>query len=35
MRLVADITAPDIAQKTLDHIEAQPPALQTATVIHA
>ncbi len=25
MRVIADITDPDIIQKILDHIEAQPP----------
>ena len=35
MRVIADITDPDIIQKILDHIEAQPPPLKTATVIHS
>ncbi len=30
MRVIADITDPDIIQKILDHIEAQPPPLNTA-----
>jgi hypothetical protein len=35
MRVVADITDPNIIQRILDHIQDQPPPLQTATVIHA
>jgi hypothetical protein len=35
MRVITDITDPDIIQKILDHIEAQPPPLKTATVIHS
>ena len=27
MRVIADITDPDVVQKILDHIEAQPPRL--------
>lgn len=30
MRIIANITDPDIIQKILDHIEAQPPPLKTA-----
>ena len=30
MRVIADITDPDIIQRILDHIEAQPPPLKTA-----
>jgi hypothetical protein len=30
MRVIADITDPDIIQKILDHIAAQPPPLKTA-----
>jgi hypothetical protein len=29
MRVIADITDPDIIQKILDHIAAQPPLLKT------
>jgi hypothetical protein len=35
MQIITDITEPDIIQKILDHIEAQPPPLKTATVIHS
>jgi len=35
MRVIADVTDPDIIQKILDHIEAQPPPLQTATATHS
>jgi hypothetical protein len=35
MRVIADITDPDIIQKILDHIEAQPPPLNPATVIQS
>jgi len=35
MSVIADITDPDIIQKILDHIEAQPPPFKTATVIHS
>ncbi len=31
MRVIADITDPDIIQKILDHIEAQPPPFKSAT----
>ena len=31
MRVIADITDPDIIQKILDHIEAQPPPIKTTT----
>ena len=30
MRVIADITDPDIIRKILDHIEAQPPPIKTA-----
>jgi|TARA_B110000438_G_scaffold33774_1_gene33376 hypothetical protein len=33
MRVIADITDPDIIQKNLDHIEAQPPPSDFATAI--
>jgi hypothetical protein len=29
MRVIADITDPDIIRKILDHIEAQPPPIKT------
>jgi hypothetical protein len=35
MRVIADITHPDIIQKILDHIEAQPPPNQPATAIQS
>ncbi len=35
MRVIADITNPDVVQKILDHVEAQPPPLKTAAVIHS
>jgi hypothetical protein len=35
MRVIADITDPDIIQKILDHIEAQPPPLNPATAIQS
>jgi len=35
MRVIADITDPEIIRKILVHIEAQPPPLQTATAIHS
>ena len=35
MRVIADITDPDIIQKILDHIDAQPPTLKIAIVIHS
>ncbi len=35
MRVIADITNPDIIQKILDHIEAQPPPLSPATAIQS
>jgi len=35
MRVIADIIDPDIIQKILDHIEAQPPPLKPATAIHS
>jgi hypothetical protein len=31
MRVIADITDPDVIQKILDHIAAQPPPIKTAT----
>ncbi len=31
MRVIADITDPEVVQKILDHIEAQPPPTQPAT----
>lgn len=30
MRVIADITDPDVIQSILDHIEAQPPPLKSA-----
>ena len=35
MRVIADITNPDIIQKILDHIEAQPPPDKSATAIQS
>ena len=35
MRIIADITDPDIIQKILDHIEPQPPPLNPATAIQS
>jgi hypothetical protein len=35
MRIIADITDPDIIQKILDHIEAQPPPFKPATAIQS
>jgi hypothetical protein len=35
LRVIADITDPDIIQKILDHIEAQPPPLNPATAIQS
>jgi len=35
MRAIADIIDPDIIQKILDHIEAQPPPLNPATAIQS
>jgi hypothetical protein len=35
MRVIADITDPDLIQKILDHIAAQPPPLESATVIQS
>ena len=35
MRVIADITDPDIIQKILDHIEAQPPPLNPETAIQS
>ena len=35
MRVIADITDPDIIQKILDHIEAQPPPVESATAIQS
>jgi hypothetical protein len=35
MRVIADITDPDIIQKILDHIEAQPPPIKPATAIQS
>jgi len=31
MRVIADITDPDLIQKILDHIAAQPPPIKRAT----
>ena len=31
MRVITDITDPDLIQKILDHIAAQPPPIKTAT----
>ena len=33
MRVIADITDPDVIQKVLDHIEAQPPPIKPAPAI--
>jgi len=33
LRVVSDITDPDVIQKILDHIEAQPPPLNPAIAI--
>jgi hypothetical protein len=35
MRVIADITDPDIIQKMLDHIEAQPPPIKPTTAIQS
>ena len=35
MRVIADITDPDIIQKILDHIEAQPPPIKPAITIQS
>ena len=35
MRIIADITDPDIIQKILDHIEAQPPPSNFATAVQS
>jgi len=35
MRVISDIIDPDIIQKILDHIEAQPPPLNPATAIQS
>ena len=35
MRVIADITDPDVIQKILDHIEAQPPPLKPAIAIQS
>ena len=35
MRVIADITDPDIIEKILDHIEAQPPPIKPATAIQS
>jgi hypothetical protein len=35
MQVIADITDPDIVQKILDHIEAQPPPLNPKTAIQS
>jgi hypothetical protein len=35
MRVIADITVPDIIQKILDYIEAQPPPSTFATAIQS
>jgi hypothetical protein len=32
LRVIADITDPDIIQKILDHIQAQPPPLEPASI---
>jgi hypothetical protein len=34
MRVIADITDPDIIQKILDHIQARPPPPKSATASH-
>jgi hypothetical protein len=34
MRVIADITTPDIIQKILNHIEAQPPPLNSQKTAH-
>ena len=31
MRVIADITDPDVIQRIIDHIEARPPPLKSAT----
>ena len=35
MRVIADITDPDIIQKILDHLEPQPPPIKPATAIQS
>ena len=35
MRVIADITDPDIIQKILDHLEPQPPPMKPATAIQS
>jgi hypothetical protein len=35
IRIIADITDPDIIQKILHHIEPQPPPLKPATAIQS
>ena len=35
MRIIADITDPDIIHKILDHIEAQPPPNKPVTAIQS
>jgi hypothetical protein len=35
LRVIADITDPDIIQKLLDHIEAQPPPIKSAPAIQS
>ncbi len=35
MRVITDITDPDLIQKILDHIAAQPPPIKTATASHS
>jgi hypothetical protein len=35
MRVIADITDPDVIQRILDHIEAQPPPIKPATAIQS
>jgi hypothetical protein len=35
MRVIADITDPDIIQKILHHIEPQPPPLKPATAMQS
>ena len=35
MRVIADITDPDVIQKILAHIEAQPPLIKRATAIRS
>jgi hypothetical protein len=35
MRVIADITDPDVIQKILDHIEARAPPFKPATAIQS